>query len=349
MKRKIFALSALALVFVLLLVPSLAFAEEIADPVLPVVEDFDYFVPLATNLYIGPAVGSSPSRNDWGQFTIDSVNTNFVHRFNSRFYVYDLPKVDLGKMPDSDLGRRARLWFDFSDSYSSSGFGCVVYARELLGVEYVCTLAIRYLDSTGAEKTKTDVAFNTYVYEYASFVSLVDLDISSIVNVRLTLTTLTGLDLSRSDVYDLSNLSVMFFAGDDVSVQQMSSYAIGLIMDYNSYLNDDYNAGLQNGYNAGHYDGYNSGYSAGNADGYDSGYDVGFTSGKTQGYTEGYNKGTESASSYSFFSLISAVVDVPINAILSLFNFELFGFNLQPLLTTILTLCVALAIIRLIL
>ena len=67
-----------------------------------------------------------------------------------------------------------------------------------------------------------------------------------------------------------------------------------------------------------------------------------------QGYNYGLNKGLIEASDYSFFSLLSAVIDVPIQAFTSLFNFDLLGINLANFFYAIFTVCVILAVLRLI-
>ena len=100
--------------------------------------------------------------------------------------------------------------------------------------------------------------------------------------------------------------------------------------------NDFYKQGLQ--------DGYNNGYSAGESSGYSSGY----SAGETSGYSAGYNQGVENANEYTFIALIGAVFDAPINAFTSLFNFEILGFNILSFLTSLLTLCVILFILKLI-
>lgn len=66
------------------------------------------------------------------------------------------------------------------------------------------------------------------------------------------------------------------------------------------------------------------------------------------GYNEGLQQGLADASDYSFFSLLSAVIDVPIQAFTSLFNFDLLGINLANFFYAIFTVCVILAVIRLI-
>lgn len=67
-----------------------------------------------------------------------------------------------------------------------------------------------------------------------------------------------------------------------------------------------------------------------------------------EGYNYGLQKGLVEASDYSFFSLLSAVIDVPIQAFTSLFNFDLLGINLADFFYAIFTVCVILAVLRLI-
>lgn len=68
----------------------------------------------------------------------------------------------------------------------------------------------------------------------------------------------------------------------------------------------------------------------------------------TAGYNMGLQHGLADASDYSFFSLLSAVIDVPIQAFTSLFNFDLLGINLADFFYAIFTVCVILAVLRLI-
>lgn len=100
----------------------------------------------------------------------------------------------------------------------------------------------------------------------------------------------------------------------------------------------------QSGYNEGNSYGYSQGYSAGESDGYSSGY----SAGETIGYNNGYSQGVEAGGNYSFFSLISAVIDAPIQAFMGLFNFELLGINLAGFFTGLLTLAFIITIVRLV-
>lgn len=93
------------------------------------------------------------------------------------------------------------------------------------------------------------------------------------------------------------------------------------------------------GYNAGQ----SAGYSAGNSAGYKQGYSVG----DTQGYNRGYTAGANSANNYTFTKLIGAVVDVPVQTFISLFNFELLGINLAGFFTGLLTVAFIITVVKL--
>ena len=97
--------------------------------------------------------------------------------------------------------------------------------------------------------------------------------------------------------------------------------------------------GFQNGKEQGLREGITSGT--------EDGFERGKIAGESIGYNRGYSDGLESANSNNFYSLLSAVVDVPINALRSLLNFELLGFNLWNFFTAILTCGLVIFIIRL--
>lgn len=94
--------------------------------------------------------------------------------------------------------------------------------------------------------------------------------------------------------------------------------------------------------------GYRTGYTNGETTGYNNGYTNGYNIGKNDGYNLGYNTALNN-DKYSFVSLISSVVDVPLKAFTSLFNFEILGVNLSGFFLGLLTCCIVIGIIRLIL
>lgn len=109
---------------------------------------------------------------------------------------------------------------------------------------------------------------------------------------------------------------------------------------------------------------YEFGYNSGYREGYDTGLDDGYVSGQKAGYSEGmfdansivtessasytagYYAGLTEGGDYSFFSLISAVVEVPVKTFVGLFDFELLGVNLLGFVMSILGVSVVLSLVR---
>lgn len=103
--------------------------------------------------------------------------------------------------------------------------------------------------------------------------------------------------------------------------------------------NESYNVGYNNGYSQGSTAGYSQGESVG--------YSNGYSNGITVGYNNGYNEGIETGSDYTFTSLVSSFVDVPVQTFMGLFNFELLGVNLAGFFTGLMTLAFIITIVRL--
>ena len=89
-----------------------------------------------------------------------------------------------------------------------------------------------------------------------------------------------------------------------------------------------------------------------------TGYDVGYADGaketaedaRAEGYKYGYQKGLAKGNTIAedgtFYNLISAVIDVPINAFSSMLNFEILGVNMKAFVTSILTLLLIIIVIK---
>lgn len=99
------------------------------------------------------------------------------------------------------------------------------------------------------------------------------------------------------------------------------------------------------GYRQGESDGFESGLVSGRNEGYKNGYNVG----KNEGYNLGYNEGLDGSGRWSFNNLLTSVIDVPLKAFTSLFNFEILGVNLSGFFLGLLTCCIVIGIIRFIL
>lgn len=94
--------------------------------------------------------------------------------------------------------------------------------------------------------------------------------------------------------------------------------------------------------------GKKEGYIQGKNEYINSGYDDGYKNGFSEGKTAGYNEGVQDANDYSFLGLFTAVVDAPIQALSSLFNFEILGVNLLSFVTAVFTVCIIILIVKLV-
>ena len=123
-------------------------------------------------------------------------------------------------------------------------------------------------------------------------------------------------------------------------------------LDYNMFYDtltllvgtdSSFNDGYSIGYNTGYTDGYNTGSSVG----YNTGYDTGRQDGYNTGYSVGYNDGVDTdGTAAAIYSGIIATGLIPIQFFLSIFNFEIFGINLTGLVTSLMSVCVVLIVIK---
>lgn len=88
---------------------------------------------------------------------------------------------------------------------------------------------------------------------------------------------------------------------------------------------------------------------------YDSGYIKGYSDAETDyylprydlGYSDGFNAGA--SGQYSFFALISAVVETPINAVLGMLDFNFLDINLKSFFLSVFTIALIIMILRFVL
>ena len=120
---------------------------------------------------------------------------------------------------------------------------------------------------------------------------------------------------------------------------------------------------ISSGFNSGIFTTVIPGESQTYNDGYNKGYNVGYDNGKyiestrvnessasyIAGKNKGYSEGVNDAGNYTFFSLISSVVDVPIKALVGLLDFNLFGIDMSSLYLSLFTLCIIIAIVKMLL
>lgn len=72
-----------------------------------------------------------------------------------------------------------------------------------------------------------------------------------------------------------------------------------------------------------------------------------YNQGQIQGYNSGYAAGVAASDNNSFLSLFSALIDAPIIVFTSLLDFEVLGFNMRNVMLSLLTACLAVAVLRL--
>lgn len=77
------------------------------------------------------------------------------------------------------------------------------------------------------------------------------------------------------------------------------------------------------------------------------GYNEGSEDGYSQGYTDGYNEGSNTDENVtSIFGGILNIGMLPVNFFLAIFNYEILGINLTAVISAILSICVAIIVIR---
>lgn len=81
--------------------------------------------------------------------------------------------------------------------------------------------------------------------------------------------------------------------------------------------------------------------------GYDDGYSVGYTNGESVGYTSGFNAGVSvDDTAIVIFNGILNIALVPINFFLAIFNFEILGINMSALVSSLLSICLIIIVVR---
>lgn len=96
---------------------------------------------------------------------------------------------------------------------------------------------------------------------------------------------------------------------------------------------------------------YDRGYQEGYFDGFDTGQNIANSTvnKSSASYAAGYNNGVADSGNYTFFGLISAVLEVPVRTIISLFDFDILGVNIWSFVASLLAIATVLAIVRFVL
>lgn len=161
--------------------------------------------------------------------------------------------------------------------------------------------------------------------DFEIYGSAVDDGICSMLQLSFSFT-VTSFD---SDSYSDPNLSLWLPSCSSSTVYESTFISAGL--------------GVNEAYNAGYVAGVE--HSRDFTDPNSASYTAGFNKGKNVGY----NQGVSDAGNYTFFSLISSVVDVPVQALVGLLDFNLFGIDMSALYLSLFTLCIIITVVKLLL
>lgn len=91
------------------------------------------------------------------------------------------------------------------------------------------------------------------------------------------------------------------------------------------------------------------GYDAAYNEFYQSRYDQGYSQGEQRGIEVGYAQGLSEANDYTFLSLISSAIDVPVKAFVGLTDFNFLGFNMSTFYKAIFGFAIIVIILRVLL
>lgn len=154
---------------------------------------------------------------------------------------------------------------------------------------------------------------------------------------------LTGSTITENEIYQNG-----YNVGYNKGFNDGNNNVINNPNNYDLYSKYQYDTNYTNGKNDGITIGENN--IKNNPNNYDlytqTQYDSNYTNGKNVGYSTGYNKGVDDSNNYTFIGLIGSVIDAPIKAFTSLFNFELLGFNLLNFVKALFTLMVIIVVAR---
>lgn len=139
-----------------------------------------------------------------------------------------------------------------------------------------------------------------------------------------------------------SSFSQYFRIVNDITLSRDSDYSLWTFIMNNftvSGLSLSFDDGFDSGYSQGSFDGFNRGVESANNT----------VNKSSASYAAGYYAGSADSSSYSFYSLIGAVIDVPIKAFTSLFNFDILGVNMLNFVSSLFTILVLIAVGKIVL
>lgn len=277
--------------------------------------------------------------NNGNQQMFDSAMTykvNFYadgHGLSLKFYSYDNPSSSSNLYLDGPV-------LSLTQPFTSNGTSLIVenFGREeQFFVQYdsgnslpsitEIPVQVSYVGSSRVHNTLSYMGYNIYLYFLSDTGSIRRYDMFFGVYGTNFFCPLAGTNSRFFDI-PIAPLTYQQFADYNLNAANIQELNAEI-----TRLQNEYYRALQNAE-----DEYIRGYGEGQSAGYNQGYDV--------GYNVGFPAGVADANHYSFVGLISAVIDVPVSAFTSLFNFELLGFNLAEFFFGVITLVVVIKLLK---
>lgn len=274
--------------------------------------------------------------NTWNYLNNDGDNLYFTFNLNTAIDSNGNNSSDDELVSNNNQGNGGSVvlysWsnVDYNIQYDNSG----AYDPQLTfdsNSRYISAVAVN--DDTSNQFTQTLLNHNDYFLSFNLSSSEQFVYVFYNVSYRSNLTTNTYYTYNGYINVDTINTAVV-----NIPYRYVSNP---------NYFNDYYvNASItlvlpsMTGYNQGYSDGYNNGYNTG----YTTGQGDGFNTGYNSGYNTGFTNGTNSAS--NFADLLFTIADTPIYYLKSMFNFELFGVNVAVAILSLMSVGVAVYVVK---
>lgn len=219
------------------------------------------------------------------------------------------------------------------------------YGYIYIGIQGHNQLADKYAEVTGTTNTANDISGIEYVEITCDFENEFDYNIFPMYTTSANAVPYISLKYDASE--NMINCEL-----DTATTEQYKKYKLPNYWFGNTWIsqviikipNQDTNIASFMLYSPSgqYFNGYDVGYAAGSKNENSASYAKGYQ----DGVIDGKKEGIEISKTGDWKNLISAVIEAPVNAFQSLFNFEILGLDMRAAVGSILALCVLLIIIK---
>lgn len=154
-------------------------------------------------------------------------------------------------------------------------------------------------------------------------------------NIMDEIYTLNGVNATSLNSYFNGKLITVGKSYDKISF----SFEVAVNSGYVEFAFNDFSIDFFSDFKLAYEEGFQDGYDTAKEEYYQSRYDLGYNA----GFIEGSNN------EFSFLSYFGAIIETPINAALSLFNFDFLGFNMRSFFLSVLTISMIVMIVKFVL